>query len=182
MAAAAGRAIATTGSRGLDRQPDHRPAGRCRVRQSVVEQGDRQERRRRGDPRTLADHRRLERSAVGLEPDDHRVVGPGPDPQLLDDRVDDRIGRDGAGEALEDPGEGLGLGAAALLEGADRSLVEDCREAGQDDEPGKDPIEEPRAARQEADQGDEPEDEEGAEEEPPSTSDATIRGAGSASG
>ena len=64
-------------------------------------------------PRPGVDERRLEDPGVGPATDDDDVVGAGAGAELLDDRLDDRVGRDRPGQALEDPGEALGLGAAA---------------------------------------------------------------------
>ena len=60
-----------------------------------------------------ADEHRLEDPGVGAATDDDDVVGAGAGAELLDDRADDRVGRDRAGQALQDPGEDLGLRAAA---------------------------------------------------------------------
>ena len=80
-------------------------------------------------PRPGVDEHRLEDPGVGPATDDHDVVGAGAGAQLLDDRPDDRVRRDRAGEALQDPGEALGLRAAAVLELLDGEPVADRGEA-----------------------------------------------------
>ena len=73
-----------------------------------------------GTPGAGADERRLEDAGVGPPADDDDVVGAGRLGQLVDDGVEDRVGRDRARQAGQDAGERFGLLAPADLERGDR--------------------------------------------------------------
>ena len=97
-----------------------------------------------------------------------------PDPDLFDDRLNDRVRRDRAGEALEDPGKALCLGAPADLEHRDRLPVTECGKADDDDEPGGDPVEGAGVVREDPQRGDQPEEHERAAEDDPGSADPAI--------
>ncbi len=133
----------------------------------VLEVGDREERRRARAAGPGVDERRLEDASVRPAAGDDDVVGPGPRPDLLDDRIDDRVGRDRARQALEDPGEALGLAAPADFEGPDGHPMPDGDEGDDDDDPDHQPVERPGAVDGHAQQRGQGEDEERTREDQP---------------
>ena len=80
------------------------------------------------------DEPRLERARLRAAPDEDDVIGRGRVDQVVEDRRHDRLGRDRARQAAQDPGEALGLAAAARLEAGDGVSVRDRRDGGQDDQ------------------------------------------------
>ena len=94
------------------------------------------------------------------------MVGAGPEAELLDDRLHDRIGRDRAGQALENAGEALGFGATARLEVLDGDPVTDGGEADDHDQDGDRPVAEAGIDPQ-PDGGEQAEDEERTDEGEP---------------
>ena len=90
-------------------------------------------------------------------------------------------GRDRARQPRQDPGEGLGLLAPVDLDLGDGLAVADRGEADDDDE-GDDERIGRRRLDHESEDGDQAEDEEGAGEDPPCASGATLRGLGRSCG
>ena len=105
-----------------------------------LEVGDRQDRRGARHAGPPADERRLEDARLGMEPDDDGMVGAGLDVELVDDRLDDRVGRHRAGQPLEDPGDALGLAAPADLAAAHGLAMEDRGEPAERHETGDQPV------------------------------------------
>src|SRR6478672_5044668 len=94
--------------------------------------------------------------------------------KLLDDGADDRVGRDRAGEALEDPGEALGLSPSALFQLLDGEPVTNRGEADDDDQARHRDVERHCSAREETHDGDRAEGEERAGEDEPRAADPWI--------
>ena len=99
------------------------------------------------------------------------MVGAAGRGELLDDGPDDRVLGHGPRQARQDAGEGLGLGAAAVLEGDDRLAVAEGGEADDRDEPGHDPVEGARLLGEQPGDQQESEEEERAGEDPPGAAD-----------
>jgi hypothetical protein len=95
------------------------------------------------------------------------MIRAGRDADLLGDRLDDRVGRDRAGQSLEDPGQALGLPAPADLEAVDGVPVQDRGQADDGDEPGEDEVDRAGALRGQPEEDEQAEDEERDGEEPP---------------
>ncbi len=164
---------------GHDRDGDRfASVGRAIVLDGILEIADRQEGRRIVDTRTGADEGRLEDPCVGTPAGDDDMVGAGRLGELIDDGPEDRIGRDRARQARQDPGERFGLFATTQFEGGDGLAVTDRGEADDEDEGDDRPVDGSRKLGTEPDQGDGSEDEERDGEDPPRSSDPTIRRVG----
>jgi hypothetical protein len=135
-------------------------------RQGIVEVGKREQRGRARHARSRADEGRLQPRGVRPATHDDDVVRVRPDPELLDDGGDDRVGRDRAGQALEDPRQALCLGAPPDLELVHGVPVVDGREADDHDEPDEGEVDRGRIRRQ-PQQDQQAEDEERSGEQPP---------------
>ena len=94
------------------------------------------------------------------------MVGAGAGTQLLDDRVDDGVGRHRARQALEDPREALGLDPPSSLEGLDGAPMTDAGEPDDDGQCRDRPVDEV-GLDDEPEQDDQPENEEGDREDEP---------------
>jgi hypothetical protein len=151
-----------------------RPRGLVVPRARLVEVGRGQEGRRAGNARPGGDERRLDEGGLGPAADDDDVVGRGGAAQLLHDRLEDRVRRDGPRQTLEDAGETLSLGPTPGLAGPDRPAVEDGRQTDDDEEDEERHVEGPDPVGSQLEDQDQAQDEEGAGEEPPCLSDPTV--------
>jgi hypothetical protein len=140
----------------------------------IVEVGDRQDRGRGGHALARRHERCLEQPRVRAESHDDDVIGAGHLAEILHDRLDDRVRRDGSGQPLEDPGEALHLAATADLERLDRLAVNDCRGRRHPHQHHDEDVKDARSAGRGVDEGDHPEDDERAGEEPPRPPDARF--------
>ena len=111
---------------------------------------------------------------LGMEADDDGVVGAGLDVELVDDGLDDRVGRHRARESLEDAGDAFGLAAPALLAAAHGFAMEDRREPAQRHEAGEEPVDRLAAVEDEPGGSQDGQEEERSGEDPPCPPDATI--------
>ena len=150
-----------------------RPAAPALV-DGILEVADRQDRGRFGDARPGADEGGLEDAGVRAPPRDDDVVSATGIGQLGDDGIEDRVRGDRPRQAGQDAGERFGLFAPADLDLGDRLTVADRGEPD-DEHEGDDEDVGGRRLEREAKRGDQPEDEEGAGEDPPSASRATLR-------
>ena len=152
--------------------------GRLVAVDRVLEVGDRQERRRVGHARPGADERRLEDAGVGPAPDDDDVVGArSPRPSSLDDRVEDRVRRDRAGQARTGCGRTISASSRRPTSSAGDGLAVADGGDADDERRGRRSAQSTgrRARPATRSDGDQAEDEERGGEDPPGPSDPTIR-------
>ena len=102
-------------------------------------------------PGPRADEGRFQDRGFSAEADDHRVVRTGSGTQVVDDGVDDRVGRDRPRQALEDAGKRFGLLPPALVEGFDGSSMDDARGPHDHDESPQEDVDRLWRAREDAD-------------------------------
>ena len=93
-----------------------RRSGRAPAVDGIVEIAGREQRGVVGDARVRADETSLDDARAASSAHDDDVVGLRRLAELLDDRVDDRIGRHRARQPGQDAGERVGLGPAARIE------------------------------------------------------------------
>ena len=172
-------------ARGISRRRLHRKGDRLRNAgdrivgrvDRILEVADRQDGGRFRDARPGADEGGLQDASIRTPPRDDDVVRAARVGQLGDDGIEDRVRGDRSRQARQDAGERFGLFATADLELGHRLAMTDGGEADEEHEGGNDSIGRRRPDHEPEDL-DQAEDEEGAGEDPPSASRATLRGLG----
>jgi len=141
----------------------------------ILEVADRQEGRRIGHARPRADERRLEHAGVGPAAGDDDVIRARRIGKLGDDRAEDRVRRHGARQPGQDARERFGLLAPSDLERGDRFAVADRGEPDDEHQADDRPVDRPGTVQRDPHDGDQAENEERDGEDPPRSSDATVR-------